>query len=113
MNTILNDSIYNQEQSIRNLVKIHSLNQLLQQDNEQLLKHSFSISYYHSNIDRDKAEQLLKIKYINSICDGLFLLRNCSTSSYDFSLSLIHNNKIYHYKVQLIYDIYFSIGKIK
>ncbi|CAF4891006.1 unnamed protein product [Rotaria sp. Silwood1] len=109
MSSMLNDSTYNQEQSIRNLVKIHSLNQLLQQDNEQLLKHSFSISYYHSNIDRDKAEQLLKIKYINSICDGLFLLRNCSTSSYDFSLSLIHNNKIYHYKVQLIYDIYFSI----
>ncbi|CAF2964897.1 unnamed protein product [Rotaria sp. Silwood2] len=110
MNSLLYDSIYNQEQSITNLVKIHSLTQLLQQDYEKLLKQSHSISYYHPNIDRDKAEQLLKIKYINSACNGLFLLRDCSISPYDFSLSLIHNNKFYHYKIQLIYDIYFSIG---
>ncbi|CAF0872183.1 unnamed protein product [Rotaria sordida] len=109
MNSLIFDSICNQEQSITNLVKIHPLTQLLQQDYEQLLKQSYSISYYHQNIDRDKAEQLLKIKYINSTCDGLFLLRDCSTSTYDFSLSIIHNNKFYHYKVQLIYDIYFSI----
>jgi hypothetical protein len=102
-----------QEQSITNLVKIHSLIHLLKQDHEQLLKQSLNISYYHSNIDRDKAEQLLKIKYLNTKLNGLFLLRDCTTSKHDFSLSLICNDKCYHYKIQLIYDIYFSIGKKK
>jgi hypothetical protein len=105
------DSINDQEQSITNLIKIHSLTQLLEQDHVQLLKQSLNISYYHQNIDRDKAEQLLKTKYINSKLDGLFLLRDCTTSLHDFSLSLIYNDKCYHYKIQLIYDIYFSIGK--
>lgn len=111
MNSALHGSMHNQEQSMTNLIKNYSLTELLQQDQEDLLKQSFSISYYHPNIDRDKAEQLLKVKYSTSKCDGLFLLRDCSSSSYDFSLSLIHNYKCYHYKIQLIYDIYFSIGE--
>jgi hypothetical protein len=105
------NSSNNQEQSLTDLVKIHSLIHLLEQDREQLSKQSSLISYYHPNIDRDRAEQLLKIKYINSRIDGLFLLRDCTTSLHDFSLSLIYNDKCYHYKIQLIYDIYFSIGK--
>jgi len=105
------DSVNDQEQSITNLIKIHSLTQLLEQDHAQSLKQSLNICYYHQNIDRDKAEQLLKTKYIHSKIDGLFLLRDCTTSLHDFSLSLIYNDKCYHYKIQLIYDIYFSIGK--
>ena len=112
MNSLLYDSIDIQEQPITNLVKIHSLTHLLQQDHEQLLTQSYSISYYHPNIDRDKAEQLLKINYFNRKIDGLFLLRDCTTSLHDFSLSFIYNNKCYHYKIQLIYDHYFSIGKM-
>ena len=103
----------NQEQSVADLVKIHSLIHLLEQDREQLSKQSSLISYYHPNIDRDRAEQLLKIKYINSRIDGLFLLRDCTTSSHDFSLSLIYSDKCYHYKIELLYDIYFSIGRNK
>lgn len=110
---LLYDTIYNQEESVTSLVKIHSLTELLQQDHDRLLKQSFPISYYHTNIDREKAEQLLRIKYTKSKCNGLFLLRDCSSSPYDFSVSLIHNLKCYHYKIQLIYDIYFCIGKIK
>jgi hypothetical protein len=109
MSSLVND----QDQSVKNLVKIDLLTQLLEQDRQQLLTQSRTIFYYHPNIDRDKAEQLLKIKYINSKFDGLFLLRDCTTSPHDFSLSLIHNDKCYHYKIQLIYDIYFSIGKTK
>lgn len=110
MNSLLHDSI--EQSSITNLLKIHSLTHLLQQDREQLLIQSNFISYYHPNIDRDKAEQLLKTKYTNSKFDGLFLIRNCTTSAHDFSLSLIYNDRCYHYKIQPIYDIYFSIGKI-
>jgi len=109
MNLLTYDSITDQEQSITNLVKIHSLTQLFEQDREQLLTQSLTISYYHPNIDRDKAEQLLKTQYINTRFDGLFLVRDCTTSPHDFGLSLIYNDKCYHYKIQLIYDIYFSI----
>jgi hypothetical protein len=99
-----------QEQSVTNLVKIHSLTQLLKRDREQLSTQSRSIAYYHPNIDRDKAEQLLRAKYTRYKRDGLFLLRDCTTSPHDFSLSLVYGDKCYHYKIQLIYDIYFSIG---
>lgn len=102
-----------QEQSLTNLLKTFSLTHLLEQDRRELLTQSLTISYYHPNIDRDKAEQLLKIKYFNTKLNGLFLLRDCTTSIHDFSLSLIYNDNIYHYKIQLIYDIYFSIGKKK
>ncbi|UJR08250.1 hypothetical protein I4U23_012523 [Adineta vaga] len=106
MNSLLYDAI---EQSLANLLKTSSLTHLLTQDREQLITQSYFISYYHPNIDRDKAEQLLKIKYFKSKLDGLFLIRNCTTSSQDFSLSLIYNDRCYHYKIQLIYDIVFSI----
>ncbi|CAF0975813.1 unnamed protein product [Adineta ricciae] len=98
-----------QEQSVTNLVKIHSLSQLLKRDREQLLTQSRSIAYYHPNIDRETAEQLLRAKYILYRRDGLFLLRDCTSSPHDFSLSLVCGDKCYHYKIQLIYDIYFSI----
>jgi hypothetical protein len=113
MSSLLYNSASDQEQSVANLVKIYSLIHLLEQDREQLVKLSSSICYYHPNIDRDRAEQLLRIKYINSRIDGLFLLRDCTTSLRDFGLSLICNDKCYHYKVELIYDIYFSIGRNK
>ncbi|CAF1082033.1 unnamed protein product [Rotaria sp. Silwood1] len=108
----MNSSSFNsneQEQSVTNLVKIHSLSQLLKRDREQLLTQSRSIAYYHPNIDRDKAEQLLRTKYTRYKRDGLFLLRDCTTSPHDFSLSIVCGDKCYHYKIQLIYDIYFSI----
>ncbi|CAF1009570.1 unnamed protein product [Adineta ricciae] len=97
------------DQSLSSLLKTHSLTQLLTRDHEQLVTQSHFISYYHPNIDREKAEQLLKTNYSKSNSDGLFLIRNCTTSSKDFSLSLISNNRCYHYKIQLIYDIFFSI----
>ncbi|CAF4405250.1 unnamed protein product [Rotaria socialis] len=103
------NSIYKQDRSITHLVKTQSLIDLLEKDHDDLIKQSYSISYYHSNIDRDQAEQLLRTKYSASPCEGLFLLRDCSASPYDFSLSLIHNKTFFHYKIQLIYDIYFSI----
>ncbi|CAF0752326.1 unnamed protein product [Adineta steineri] len=109
MNSSLSYNSNEQEQSVTNLVKIHSLSQLLKRDKEQLLTQSRSIAYYHPNIDRDKAEQLLRAKYTRYRRDGLFLLRDCTTSPHDFSLSLVCGDKCYHYKIQLIYDIYFSI----
>ena len=99
-----------QEQSVTNLVKIHSLPQLLKRDRDQLSTQSRSIAYYHPHIDREKAEQFLRAKYIRYRRDGLFLLRDCTSSVHDFSLSLVCGEKCYHYKIQLIYDIYFSIG---
>mgnify|MGYP002378985413 CR=1 FL=1 len=100
MNTFVNDDL-----------KTNSLLTLLEQDRKQLTIESINISYYHPNIDRDKAEQLLKERYSQTNINGLFLLRDCTTSTHDFSLSIISNDKCFHYKIQLIYDIYFSIGK--
>lgn len=99
------------DQSLAHLLKTSSLARLLSQDREQLVAQSHFISYYHPRADRERAEQLLKATYGKTKADGLFLVRNCTASSQDFSLSLIYNERCYHYKIQLLYDIYFSIGK--
>ena len=109
MNPMLYDSRNSPEQSLTNLLQNSSLISLLEQDQNNLLNQSLTISYYHPNIDREKAEEFLKAKYSITKSNGLFLLRDCTSSTYDFSLSLISNEKCYHYKIQLIYDIYFSI----
>ena len=88
-----------------------SLAHVLSQEREQLVAQSHLISYYHPRADREHAEQLLKATYGKKKVDGLFLVRNCTASSQDFSLSLIYNERCYHYKIQLLYDIYFSIGR--
>lgn len=107
----MTSQLYNSiDQSLSDLLKIYSLNHLLTQDHERLITQFYSISYYHPNIDRDRAEQLLKTKYFQSKSNGLFLIRNCMTSAKDFSLTLIYNDRCYHYKIKHIYDIFFSIG---
>lgn len=110
MNVSINeDDDEQQQQTLTHLLRIHSLTYLLEQDRQQLALQSSSIAYYHPHINREQAEQLLQTKYLTQKIDGLFLLRNCSASQYDFSLSIVYQEKSYHYKIQFIYDNYFSI----
>jgi hypothetical protein len=89
----------------------HSLGQLLQYDRDDRHSRSQSIAYFHSTIDRQHAERLLQHQYSVEQSDGLFLVRHCTTSTHDFSLSLIHQNKCYHYRIRHHHDIVFSIGR--
>ena len=108
MNSSIDDDDH---QSLVQLLRRHSLITLLERDRQQLAIQSASISYYHPHINRERAEELLQTNYSNRKIEGVFLLRNCTSSQYDFSLSVIFQEKCYHYKIQLIYDNYFSIGK--
>ena len=90
-----------------------TLNEILERDQEEFHRQAQLIAFYHPNIDRERAEYLLRSQYDVYRCNGLFLLRDCTTSKDDFSLSLVFNDKCYHYKIQWLYDIYFSIGKRK
>ena len=77
------------------------------------------MNYYHGNIDRTAAEKLLKDHYystgeclnnhaMNSM-DGIFLLRKCSASPDDFSLSLIYKGSFYHYRINHSIDAYYVL----
>lgn len=111
MNSSFYESHDNLDQSVSSLVQTYSLARLLKRDRDGLHLRVQSIAFYHPNIDREQAEHLLRSHYADYRCNGLFLVRNCTTSPKDFSLSIISNDKFYHYKIQLVYDIYFSIGE--
>lgn len=43
--------------------------------------------------------------------DGLFLLRKCSASPDDFSLSLLHKGQFYHYRICHTIDAYYVLDE--
>lgn len=110
MDFFTSKSIENFEVSPNNSLSNSSLEKQIESDRQKLRNLSQSIGFYHSNIDRAKAEQLLTIQYRKTRSNGIFLLRNCTTSTADYGLSIIFNEKFYHYKVQRIYNNVFSIG---
>ena len=111
MNSSFYESLDDLQQSVSTLVQCYSLGRLLERDRDELDLRTQSIAFYHPKVDREQAEQLLRSHYTEYRCNGLFLVRDCTTSARDFSLSIISNEKFYHYKIQLVYDIYFSIGE--
>ncbi|XP_066603271.1 tyrosine-protein kinase Shark [Prorops nasuta] len=63
------------------------------------------IRWYHGKLTRDGAEKLLKKEE-----DGTFLVRESSSSSGDYVLSVLHNNDVIHYQIRKHgEDAFFSI----
>lgn len=81
---------------------------------EEINRFNKSISYYHGNIDRATAEKLLRDFCTNSntpqaALDGLFLIRKCSASPEDFSLSMYAKSNFYHYRIGHSIDAYYVL----
>ncbi|XP_011302292.1 tyrosine-protein kinase shark isoform X2 [Fopius arisanus] len=63
------------------------------------------ISWYHGKLSREGAENLLK-----QDDDGVFLVRESSTSTGDYVLSVLHNEEVIHYQIRKHgEDAFFSI----
>ncbi len=82
---------------------------------EEINRANKSISYYHGNIDRSTAEKMLRDYCLNSgthqssALDGLFLIRKCSASPDDFSLSMYAKSSFYHYRIGHSIDAYYVL----
>lgn len=78
---------------------------------EEIAKKNQDCNYYHESIDRTLAEKLLK-EYYHKYCDsldGLFLVRKCSASPGDFSLSIICKGNCFHYRINHSIDAYYVL----
>ncbi|XP_033227086.1 tyrosine-protein kinase Shark isoform X2 [Belonocnema kinseyi] len=66
------------------------------------------IFWYHENLPREDAENLLKN---DERGNGTFLVRESSSSSGDFVLSVLHEGEVIHYQIRKHgEDAFFSIG---
>jgi len=53
--------------------------------------------WYHGFQTRGRAEEILRE---NGFDEGLFLVRESSTATGDFVLSVVHNNEVIHYQIR-------------
>lgn len=69
-----------------------------------------SINWYFGNISRSAAEN--ELRKAESPEDGLFLVRESSSSAGDYVLSVLHNNEVIHYQIRRHgEDAFFSIDE--
>jgi hypothetical protein len=93
-----------------NSVSQKDINLQLEKQNDDRKKDTTS-NYYHSKMTREQAEKSLTEYYLkNNRIEGCFLMRPCTTSSDDVSLSVIFQGKCHHYKVTYTIDAYYVIG---
>ena len=53
--------------------------------------------WFHGSMGREEAESVLKE---HGFTEGLFLVRESSTSLGDFVLSVVHDNDVIHYQIR-------------
>ncbi|XP_041355788.1 tyrosine-protein kinase HTK16-like [Gigantopelta aegis] len=96
--------------NVNELLKTRSLDELLRQDALDVEKADENVTWYHGKISRESAESILEeaLEKQGSI-NGLFLVRDSTASESDFSLSLVSDNKIYHFQIHQKFDGIFHI----
>ncbi len=93
-------------------INVKDLTTELERRKEQIYKFNQTINYFHPNVTRETAEVLLKDYYakLSKQHDGIWLVRECTGSVNDFSLSIIYKGTCYHYKIIHVIDTYYVIG---
>jgi len=66
-----------------------------------------SLLWYHGRITRDAAAHILQSQARNR--DGFFLVRDCSSKSGDYVISVLANGQIMHFQIHCMGDNKFSI----
>ena len=57
----------------------------------------YTRDWFHGSMGREEADSVLKE---HGFAEGLFLVRESSTSSGDFVLSVVHDNDVIHYQIR-------------
>lgn len=101
------------QRSIVQLLQTTNLDHLLADDSVEVQKEDEMLCWYHGKISREAAEKLLQeavIKYQNRTdMGGLFLVRDSTVSTSDFSLSLTTGGRTFHFQIQEKKEGYYQI----
>ncbi|KAK3095299.1 hypothetical protein FSP39_012959 [Pinctada imbricata] len=90
-----------------------SLIELLKRDKESCEGKDSDIAWYHHKIPRESAESLLKegLRSLQGHSDGLFLIRDSTSSEKDFVVSVTHDAKVYHFQIKEVFDGHYKIDE--
>ncbi|KAJ8310251.1 hypothetical protein KUTeg_012116 [Tegillarca granosa] len=109
------DSIYANEDiehliNVGELLKTKSLDELLKNDQWRTQEIDSKINWYHGKISRESSESLLKegLAKLGTV-DGLFLVRDSTSSPSDFVLTVTSSAKIYHFVIKEAYSGHYQI----
>lgn len=91
---------------LRDSMKSHSLDSYLSSDVLQGKEEERHMLWFHGRITRDVALHVLQE---NGATEGLFLVRESTTRTGDYVISLIHNGSPAHFQIQCLGDFYFRI----
>lgn len=97
--------------NISKLLQTRNIDQILEQDKTEIERLDENVQWYHKKIPRDTAEQLLKEGLALGNLDGMFLIRDSTSSANDYVVSVTHNGKVYHFQIKEIYKGHYQIDE--
>ncbi|CAG2220521.1 SHARK [Mytilus edulis] len=111
-----NDTIYANEDitkvaNISKLLQNFHIDKLLENDKKEIERLDENVKWYHKKIPRDTAEQLLKEGLAHANMDGMFLIRDSTSSTQDYVVSVTHKGKVYHFQIKEIYKGHYQIDE--
>ncbi|XP_069104471.1 tyrosine-protein kinase HTK16-like [Argopecten irradians] len=97
--------------NVSQCLKTESLTSLLEYDKKKI-ENEDDCRWYHGKISREAAESLLKEGLIHlGNVDGLFLVRDSTSSKDDFVLSVTHNARVYQFQLKEAYDGHYRLDE--
>ncbi|XP_033761103.1 tyrosine-protein kinase HTK16-like [Pecten maximus] len=97
--------------NVSRCLQTESLTSLLEYDRKKT-EGEDGCRWYHGKISREAAESLLNEGLINQgSIDGLFLVRDSTSSKDDFVLSVTHDARVYQFQLKEVHDGYYRLDE--
>ncbi|XP_022341793.2 tyrosine-protein kinase HTK16-like [Crassostrea virginica] len=93
-----------------------TLDQLLEEDKRAGALKDDPISWYHGKIPREAAESILKeglasLQGTGADSNGLYLIRDSTSSDKDFVVSVTHDAKVFHFQIKEVFDGHYKLDE--
>ncbi|XP_061194673.1 tyrosine-protein kinase HTK16-like [Saccostrea echinata] len=97
-------------------LKQTNLDQLLEEDKRVNANKDDPISWYHGKIPREAAESILKeglasLQGSTTDSNGLYLIRDSTSSEKDFVVSVTHDAKVFHFQIKEVFDGHYKLDE--
>lgn len=97
-------------------LRIQSLDQLLEEDKRTNAQKDDPIAWYHGKIPREAAESILKeglasLQGTGADSNGLYLIRDSTSSDKDFVVSVTHDAKVFHFQIKEVFDGHYKLDE--
>ena len=94
---------------LREILQTKTLEDFLIEDKAIAKEQEKSARWFHGNISRERATRVLQE---NGNWEGLFLVRESTSSPGDFVVSIIHDSKAKHFHIFNHGDFHYQVGII-